>query len=513
MTIETVADPGVIRFTVNGAHAEVKAPGGRRLLDVLREDLELTGTKEGCGEGECGACSVLVDGRIVNSCLVPVCQVDGHQVRTVEGMADGDRADALQSAFMATGAAQCGFCTPGMLVAGRTYLDSDASRDEETIREAIAGNLCRCTGYTKIVEAIELAALGPSGEGSSRLPVASELPTPGIGPDARFDAKLPAGQTAATSHRRSGDIPAVSPASLEDALRLLSRGCRPVAGGTDLMVMLSMGTADAAKPLLDLSRLDALREIRLETPAGGSEGAGAGRSQGSDPGSLVVGALATFGEIRRSAVVAEHLPVLAEVAAIVGAAQIQNRATLGGNIANASPAGDSLPVLLATDATIVLAGIAGERRVPASAFFTGYRATARSPEELIVRVEFPLPAGRRVRFRKVGTRRALAISKVVMAVSWREERVGSGGATGTPNLPTWRDVRVAVGSVAPVPVRSHAAEAILEGAAPSADTADRAAAAIAAEIVPIDDVRSTASYRRAVTARILRRIIRDAGGW
>jgi xanthine dehydrogenase iron-sulfur cluster and FAD-binding subunit A len=506
MTIETVADPGVIRFTVNGAPAEAKAPGGRRLLDVLREDLGLTGTKEGCGEGECGACSVLVDGRIVNSCLVLACQVEGHGVRTVEGMADRGRADALQSAFMATGAAQCGFCTPGMLVAGRAYLDSDAPRDEETIREAIAGNLCRCTGYTKIVEAIELAALGPSGEGSSRVPVASDMLAPGIGPDARFDAKLPAGQTAATSPRRFGDIPAVSPASLEDALRLLGQGCRPVAGGTDLMVMLATGVADTEHPLLDLSRLDALRTIRLETPAGGSEGSGAGL--------LVVGALTTFAEIRRSPVVAEHLPVLAEVAAIVGAAQIQNRATLGGNIANASPAGDSLPILLATDATIVLAGIAGERRVPASAFFTGYRATARSQDELIVRVEFPLRAGRRVRFRKVGTRRALAISKVVMAVSWREDRPGSGRSSGdAPNLPAWRDVRVAVGSVAPVPVRAHAAEAILEGAIPTPESADRAAAAIAAEIVPIDDVRSTASYRRAVTARILRRIIRDAGGW
>ena len=152
-----------IRFLVNGAPVELEAPGMRRLLDVLREDLGLTGTKEGCGEGECGACSVILDGDVVDSCLVPVCQVDGRIVRTVEGLAatttGGDRLlDDLQAAFLATGGAQCGICTPGMLLAARVYLDAGGGPDEDAIREAIAGNLCRCTGYTKIVEAIEQTA-------------------------------------------------------------------------------------------------------------------------------------------------------------------------------------------------------------------------------------------------------------------------------------------------------------------------------------------------------------------
>jgi len=150
------------RFLVNGDPVEVDLPGMRRLLDVLREDLALTGTKEGCGEGECGACSVILDGQVVDACLVPICQVDGSFVRTVEGLAHGAgetrRLDDLQAAFLETGGAQCGICTPGMLMAARAYLDAGGGPEDDAIREAIAGNLCRCTGYTKIVEAIANAA-------------------------------------------------------------------------------------------------------------------------------------------------------------------------------------------------------------------------------------------------------------------------------------------------------------------------------------------------------------------
>ncbi len=152
------------RFLVNGAPAEVEVPGMRRLLDVLREDLGLTGTKEGCGEGECGACSVLLDGQVVDSCLVPMSQVDGRIVRTVEGLTLAARErgdlDTLQEAFLEFGAAQCGICTPGMLMAARAYLDGGGGPDHDAIREGIAGNLCRCTGYQKIVEAIAAVAAG-----------------------------------------------------------------------------------------------------------------------------------------------------------------------------------------------------------------------------------------------------------------------------------------------------------------------------------------------------------------
>ena len=279
--------------------------------------------------------------------------------------------------------------------------------------------------------------------------------------------------------------PVESPSSLSEAYALLASGpWRPVAGGTDLLVQITGELGPLPERALDIWGLEELRGIGLAD------------------GWLTVGALTTYTAIRRSSVVREHLPALAEAAATIGAVQIQNRGTIGGNIVNASPAGDSLPVLLATDAVIVLGGTRGEREVEASAFFTGYRRTARADDELVLRVRIPLPAGRTVRFRKVGTRRAQAISKVVIALSWN-----------TDGHAEWRDVRVALGSVAERPIRSRAAEEALEGAQPTPQTADRAAAAVAAEIKPIDDVRSTAVYRRAVTARVLHRLVRDAGGW
>jgi aerobic carbon-monoxide dehydrogenase small subunit len=147
-----------IHFSVNGISREVDAPPIRRVLDVLREDLRLTGTKEGCGEGECGACSIIVDGEVINSCLVPICQVEGAQITTVEGLARGGLLDSLQQAFLEWGGAQCGICTPGMLIAARALLDAKVHPTRDDIKEAIAGNLCRCTGYVKIIDAIEQAA-------------------------------------------------------------------------------------------------------------------------------------------------------------------------------------------------------------------------------------------------------------------------------------------------------------------------------------------------------------------
>jgi carbon-monoxide dehydrogenase small subunit len=148
-----------IGFKINGVSSEVDVPPMKRLLDVLREDLRLTGTKEGCGEGECGACSVIIDGEVINSCLVPVCQVQDCTILTVEGLAKDGRLDPLQQAFLECGGAQCGICTPGMLIAARALLDENSRPTRDEIKEAIAGNLCRCTGYVKIIAAIEQAAV------------------------------------------------------------------------------------------------------------------------------------------------------------------------------------------------------------------------------------------------------------------------------------------------------------------------------------------------------------------
>jgi aerobic carbon-monoxide dehydrogenase small subunit len=143
-----------VRFTLNGTAVSLDVVGTRRLLDVLREDLHLTGTKEGCGEGECGACSVIIDGEVVDSCLVAVGQVEGCKVITVEGLADGGRLTPLQQAFIEHGAAQCGICTPGMLLAAHVLLQQSRRLTADDVREGLAGNLCRCTGYTKIIDAV-----------------------------------------------------------------------------------------------------------------------------------------------------------------------------------------------------------------------------------------------------------------------------------------------------------------------------------------------------------------------
>ena len=280
--------------------------------------------------------------------------------------------------------------------------------------------------------------------------------------------------------------PVVSPSTLADAYAALATApARPIAGGTDLMVALTGELGEPPERVVDLWRLDELRGIAV------------------DGDSVSIGALTTYTDIRRSALCREHVPALVEAAATIGAAQIQNRGTLGGNIANASPAGDTLPVLLALDATFVLGSARGERTVPADAFWTAYRRTALAGDELVLRIRIPLAAGREARFRKVGTRRAQAISKVVLALAWRED---------TPGGP-WRDVRVALGSVAATPIRAAATEAVMDGRNPTPETADLAAETLAGELQPIDDVRSTAEYRRMVAARALHRLLREAGGW
>jgi len=143
-----------IRCTVNGKPASLHAYPMARLLDVLREELRLTGTKEGCGEGECGACSVMIDGELVNSCLVPTLQAEGATIRTIEGVAQGDRLHAVQEAFLTHGGAQCGICTPGMILAAVNLLERIPHPTEAEIRTGLSGNLCRCTGYVKIFEAV-----------------------------------------------------------------------------------------------------------------------------------------------------------------------------------------------------------------------------------------------------------------------------------------------------------------------------------------------------------------------
>ncbi len=262
------------------------------------------------------------------------------------------------------------------------------------------------------------------------------------------------------------------PASLAEALAILRDevGAAPLAGGTDLYVALNAGTPTAGV-FVDIWGLRELGGIRRAADGG-----------------LVIGAGVTFAEIAASAPVRRAWPILVEAARQVGGVQIQNRATLGGNVANASPAADAVPILLAAEATLVLVGARGERRVPATTFFTGYRRTQRQPDELLLAVELP-PAPGPAWFRKVGTRASNAISKVVFA-----------GVRG-------QSPRLALGSVAPTTVRLPRTEAALAGGA----SIDDARAVLRSEIAPIDDLRSTAAYRLDVAAALLAQFWSETG--
>jgi len=262
----------------------------------------------------------------------------------------------------------------------------------------------------------------------------------------------------------------LEPKSLADALKMLrdEGPLTPMAGCTDLYVALNFGTLKETR-FLNLWRLDALRTIEIRGDL------------------LSIGALATHTDVIRSPLVRKRIPMLVAASSEVGGVQIQNRGTLGGNVANASPAGDTLPVLAAADATVVLKSTAGTRRVAFSAFYTGYRTTVRRPDELITSFEIPMLRGRQW-FRKVGTRAAQAISKVVVAMRLEPPK-GSGPAV----------VRIAFGSVAPTVVRATRTEAALA----AGSSLDTALALLAEEIAPIDDIRSTALYRRRVAANLL----------
>ncbi|HKC39822.1 MAG TPA: xanthine dehydrogenase family protein subunit M [Gemmatimonadales bacterium] len=258
------------------------------------------------------------------------------------------------------------------------------------------------------------------------------------------------------------EVKYIRPKSLADAVQIYraTPGCRLLAGGTDLMVMLHARTLrPAPQAVIDLWSLAELKGVRRVQDV------------------VEIGAAESYTGIIASRDVQQHLPALAAAARTIGAAQIQNRGTLGGNLANASPAGDTLPVLLAYDAVVVT----DRRAIPIDTFFTGYRTTALESDELITAVRFPL--GRRVAFRKVGTRAAQAISKIVIAVSRQP-------------------ARIAIGSVAEVPLRARSAEAALER-----NDIEGAIAAVGDDIRPIDDVRSTAAYRRAVTQNVLRELL------
>ena len=418
----------MITFQINGAPVQVPHDG-RTLLQVLRDDFHLNGAKSGCGEGECGACTVLVDGRPVCSCLQAVETLEGATVTTIEKLAQAPDGSEICAGLARAGAVQCGFCTPGIVMAwaGR--------HPDDTPDDALEGNLCRCTGYVKIRSALEKTGC---------------LPQKKDCPSSRTDLSMAEGL-----------------ARLAQEPDLV-----PIAGGTDLVVRAGHDLDQLR--LFPLDRLDApeLHQVFREG------------------GNLVIGALMRWQDLLHHPVIARHVPIIRDVAYGVGSPQVRNAATIGGNIATASPAGDGLPALVALQARIRLIHRDGSREMPIHEFVTGAGRTQRAPGELISGFVIPEKCLEQPqRFTKVGPRRAQAISKLSLAtVMVPEDPAG---------------ISFAFGAVGPVPMTCPEAHRLLSAGMQDAERIRSAAELAMSEIAPIDDMRSTAAYRRRVARNLL----------
>ncbi|MCT7354573.1 FAD binding domain-containing protein [Streptomyces sp. 15-116A] len=475
------------RITVNGEETPISpAAPHTTTLDFLR-DRGLTGTKEGCAEGECGACSVLVarpgvnkptDWVAVNACLVPVAALDGQEIVTAEGLATAGEPGMppalhpVQQEMAVRGGSQCGYCTPGFVcsMAAEYYrpdrcAHADAGDGTDAGHgdaehgpngfdlHALSGNLCRCTGYRPIRDAAFAV-----GEPADEDPLAQRR-------------ERPAPEPAVTEYAQDGSS-FLRPGTLAETLELLR--ARPdavvVAGSTDWGVEVNI-RARRADCVIAIDRLPELRELRVES------------------GHIEIGAAVTLTEIERR--LDGEVPLLAELFPQFASRLIRNSATLGGNLGTGSPIGDSPPVLLALEASVVLAGADGEREVPLAEYFTGYRQSVRRPGELIRAVRIPLPLSPVTAFHKIAKRRFDDISSVAVAFALDVED----GVV--------RKARIGLGGVAATPIRALATEAALEGEAWTAETVEAAARVLRGEGTPMDDHRASSLYRSAMLGQSL----------
>jgi xanthine dehydrogenase small subunit len=444
-----VAEPIDLGFTLNRRAQRLRVRSDRRLLDVLRDDLRLTGAKEGCGTGECGSCTVLLDGRSVNACLVMAYQADGATIETIEGLAAGEKLHPLQEALVERGAIHCGACSPGMILAARALLDENPKAGAQEIREAISGNLCRCTGYGRIVKALARGA--GAGIGQPHRPAA----------------------------RSSGIAPAYfRPRSLEEALEILAQRAgevRAVAGGTNVMVAVREGRVDAGV-LFDVTAVPEMQGIEER-----------------DDG-LWLGALATHAELAASPLVEKGAPVLRVACGSASAPQIRNRATLGGSLASAAPSADAVVALVASDAILEIVSVSARRELSAAELATGPGETLLAPDELIVGIRVPRRNGVRGAFVRLGQRRGPSVAKVSVAVNM----------TFKDGRPDW--VRVALGGAAPTVLRAPLTEKAL--GAGGYDALQQGKEALRAEVRPLDDLRTSREYRREMAVVLLERAVR-----
>jgi xanthine dehydrogenase small subunit len=444
-----------IRLILNDQPVEIRDVSPMTtLLDWLREHRGLKGTKEGCAEGDCGACTVVLeqrDGRRepINACIALLGQVDGQAVRTVEGLRRPDGSPhPVQMAMAEADATQCGFCTPGFVMAAYAFAGSGGSPDADTVHDALAGNLCRCTGYRPIVQAMVKVA---------GLPIEPAARAPTRDWSAAFDA----------FH---------APRSLADLLAL--RSSNPdallLAGATDLGLLASR----ARKPpsaLIHLAHVPELAAIR------------------DDKDGLSIGAAVTYA--RALPVLVESYPALKPYLSRLGSRQIRTMGTIGGNFGTASPIGDMPPVLLALEARLALVSQRGRRELPLEQFFLDYRKTALAVDEVIETVTMPkLWPGEVFFCDKLSKRRDQDISTVAAGYRLRFE---DGKIV---------DVRIGFGGMAAMPKRANHVEQALKGRPLSIATFEAAADAVARDFQPIDDWRGSASYRLAAAANLLRRL-------
>lgn len=456
----------MVELTINGTARQLPSAAHTTLLAALRAD-GLTGCKEGCAEGECGACAVLVaraDGEgtrweSVNACLALLPALNGAEVVTSEGLGTPGALHPAQEELAFRGGSQCGYCTPGFVVS----LAAEYLRPERTPGghgeangfdvHSLSGNLCRCTGYRPIVDAAR--ALGTPQAGD---PLAARRAQPA--PSARA-TRLAAPD--GTFHR---------PATLTDALALLAAhpDARVLAGGTDWGVDVNLRRARAGVTVA----VDALPELRTFEVGGDMIRLGAGL---------------TLSDLERR--LGDRVPLLREWFPQFASRLIRNSATLGGNLGTASPIGDSPPVLLALDAELELVGPGGVRAVALRDYFTGYRQTVRAPGELIQAVRIPTPLAPVTAFHKIAKRRFDDISSVAVGYALRLE----GGVV--------TQARIGLGGVAATPLRAYDTEAALEGQPWTADTARRAARILGGTGTPLSDHRASAEYRAAMLEQSL----------
>jgi xanthine dehydrogenase small subunit len=455
-----------LHLTVNGQSRPLGSVAAHATtLDWLRDN-GLTGSKEGCAEGECGACAILVAQpdatggtawTAVNSCLVPVAALDGQEVITSEGLGSPVDLHPVQDAMARGGGSQCGYCTPGFVcsMAAEFYRrDRGTAPAEDPDHEhgpngfdlhALSGNLCRCTGYRPIRDAAY--SLGsPEQDDAVALrrdrPAPQPVPTDLARPDGRF----------------------VRPATLEDAFTVLAENPAAVlvAGSTDFGVEVNI--RGRREPLV--VAVDRLPELlTLEFTDGFAE----------------IGASVSLSEAERF--LAGRIPLLAQVFPQFASRLIRNRATIGGNLGTGSPIGDTPPALLALDAGVVLASAEGEREVALSDYFTGYRQTVRRPDELIRSIRIPLPLANLAAFHKIAKRRFDDISSVAVGFALD---VQDGIVV---------EARIGLGGVAATPIRARDTEAMLVGKPWNIETARAAADALGREGTPLSDHRASAEYR------------------